>query len=102
MSAKPKIEVVTAKDKPVTEIRVGGVRIPIWKQVSDDGAYHKAGLPELSYRGKDDQWHAAKTYGLRDLVNLTKASMLAHSEILKRNHEGSNNGNLSPEGDIAE
>ena len=101
MSAKPKIEVVATKDKPVAEIRVGGVRIPIWKNISEDGVYHKAGLPELSYR-KDDQWHAAKTYGLRDLVNLVKASMLAHTEILKRNHDESNHGDPSAESDIAE
>jgi hypothetical protein len=66
-------------------IRVGGVSIPIWKNEGEDGPYYKAGEPELRYRDKGGEWHDSKSYGQRDLVNLAKASMLAHSEIVKRN-----------------
>jgi len=82
--------------KPVHHIQVGGVRIPIWRNEGEDSAYHKAGLPELSYF-KDGQWNTAKTYGLRDLLNLVKAACLAHSEILKRNREASQAPDISPE-----
>ena len=36
-------------------------------------------------RGLDgDQWKASTSFGLKDLVNLTKAALLAHSAILKQ------------------
>ncbi len=82
-TAATKRTTAEAKAKPVLNVQVGGVRIPIWKNEGDDGSYFKAGQPELSYKGKDG-WHTAKSYGPRDLVNLIKAAALAHSEILQR------------------
>lgn len=88
MSAKTKRkEVAENSNKPVLHVRVGGVRIPIWRNDGEDGPYFKAGEPELSYRGKDEQYRVSKSYGPRDLVNLIKAAALAHSEILRLNRE---------------
>jgi hypothetical protein len=75
------------KNKPVTNIQVGGVQIPIWENEGKDGLYYKAGAPELRYRDAAGEWHTGKSYGPRDLVNLAKAAMLAHSEIGRLSHQ---------------
>ncbi len=86
MSTTTKRKKPAEKAKPVLHVQVGGIRIPIWKNEGDEGkVFYKAGTPELSYKGTDDQWHTATSYSARDLVNLIKAAALAHSEISKRN-----------------
>ena len=75
------------KSKPVTNIQVGGIQIPIWKNEGADGAFYKAGAPELRYRDAAGEWHTGKSYGSRDLINLAKAAMLAHSEIGRLSHQ---------------
>ncbi len=87
MATKTRPSQAAPKAKPVQHIQVGGVRIPIWENQGEDGAYFKAGNPELSYKGGDGQWRQAKSYGPRDLVNLIKAAALAHSEILQRSRK---------------
>lgn len=71
--------------KPALHVQVGGIRIPIWSNQGEDGTYYKAGQPELSYRSRDGKWHAGKSYGSRDLINLMKAAAIAHSEVSRRN-----------------
>ncbi len=75
------------KHKPVHNIQVGGVQIPIWKNEGADGTFYKAGAPELRYRDAAGEWNTSKSYGGRDLINLAKAAMLAHSEIGRLSHE---------------
>jgi len=87
MSAKTKRKEQAEKIKPELQIRVGGVRIPIWRNEGEDGIYFKAGQPELSYKASNDEWQVAKSYGTRDLINLMKAAALVHSEILRLNRE---------------
>jgi hypothetical protein len=88
MSATNPTPQAEAKARPALRIQVGGVRIPIWKNQSEDGGvYYKAGQPELSYKGADGQWHTAQSYGPRDLINLIKATAMAHSEIQQSNHK---------------
>lgn len=78
-----------SKTKPVTNVQVGGVQIPIWKNDGADRVYYKAGAPELRYRDAAGEWHTGKSYGPRDLVNLAKAALLAHSEIGRLGHSES-------------
>ncbi len=79
-------------NKPVDKIKVGGIQIAIWKNDGEDGAYYKAGSPELRYRDIAGEWHTGKSYGPRDLINLAKAAMLAHSEIGRLNHKDGKDG----------
>jgi hypothetical protein len=72
--------------KPAMNIQVGGVQIPIWKNEGPDGAYYKAGAPELRYRDAAGEWHTGKSYSQRDLLNLAKAVLLAHSELGRLSH----------------
>src|SRR5262245_54627920 len=72
------------KNKPVETIRVGSVKIPVWKNEGDDGIYYTAGQPEVSYRDKGtNKWHTSKSLSGRDLINLAKAALLADSAIGK-------------------
>lgn len=75
------------KSKPVTNIQVGGIQIPIWKNEGTDGAFYKAGTPELRYRDAAGEWHTGRSFGSRDLLNLAKAALLAHSEIGRLSHQ---------------
>ncbi len=75
------------KNKPVKHIQVGGIQIAIWQNDGEDGPYYKAGSPELRYRDVAGEWHTGKSYGHRELINLAKAAMLAHSELGRLNHK---------------
>ncbi len=85
MTTTTKRKKESVKDKPALHVTGGGVRIPIWKNQGEDGAYYRAGQPELRYKGRDGEWHTAKSYGPRDLVNLIKVAALAHTELLRLN-----------------
>jgi hypothetical protein len=72
------------KNRPVTEIREGTVKIAIWKHQGEDGPYYTAGKPQLSWRDKDGKWHNdTASYGGFDLVNLATAALKARAEIAR-------------------
>lgn len=74
----------TEKNRPVTEIRVGSVKIAIWKRPGDDGPLYTAGKPRVSYRDRDGNWHNdTASYGERDLVNLATAALQARAELAR-------------------
>lgn len=74
----------TENNRPVTEIRVGSVKIAVWKTEGEDGPRYTAGKPQLSYRDKSGNWHNdTASYGDRDLVNLATAALRARSEIAR-------------------
>jgi len=102
MPAKNNFQPAAAKDKPVSHVRVGGVRIPIWRNETEGKIYHRAGLPELSYKGPDGEWMDAKSYNARDLVNLMKAAGLAHSEILIKDRDALRGAGAAMDGENAE
>ncbi len=77
------------KQSPEKKIQVGGVQIAIWKNDGETGPYFKAGSPELRYRDADGNWHTGRSYSQRDLINLVKAAMLAHSEIGRLDRQNS-------------
>lgn len=70
-----------SKQTPEKKIQVGGVQIAIWKNEGENGPYFKAGSPELRYRDAEGNWNTGRSYSQRDLINLVKAAMMAHSEI---------------------
>lgn len=71
----------TTSNKPVEKIRVGSVQMSIWQNEGQDGPFYTSSV-ELSYKD-GDQWKPSSSYGPRDLVNLAKAALLAHSAIGK-------------------
>lgn len=75
------------KTKPVETVRVGSVKIAVWKNQGDDGPYYTPDAPEFSYV-KDGKWHSSKRpSGQRDLINLAKAALLADTAIGKLRYE---------------
>lgn len=74
----------TEKNRPVTEIRVGNVKIALWKRSGDDGPLYSAGKPQVSYRDRDGNWHNdTASYGSQDLVNLATAALQARAELAR-------------------
>jgi hypothetical protein len=78
---KEDIMSTTTTNKPVEKIRVGSVQVSIWRNEGQEGPFFTASV-ELSYKD-GDQWRTSTSYGLRDLINLAKAALLAHSAIGK-------------------
>lgn len=72
---------MTSTNRPVEKIRVGSVQISIWQNQGAEGPFYTASV-ELSYN-QDGEWRTSTSYGLRDLINLAKAALLAHSAIGK-------------------
>lgn len=72
-----------AKEQPVAKIKVGSVQMAIWRNQGEHGSFYNASV-QLSYKDRDGKWmNNGSSYGLRDVLNLAKAAMLAHSEIGK-------------------
>ena len=69
---------------PIEKIRVGAVQISLWQNEGAQGPFI-TGRVELSYKD-GEQWRTSNSYGARDLVNLAKAALLAHSAIGKLRH----------------
>lgn len=71
----------TQKNQPVQRIQVGTVKIAIWKNTHEGTNFYK-GTVELSYN-KNGEWKTTSHFGMRDLLNLGKAALMAHSAIGK-------------------
>jgi hypothetical protein len=69
-------------ERPIAEVREGGVKIAIWQRNGSEGPFFVAGQPKLSYN-KDGQWQESNSYSEFDIVDLIVAASKAKSEIRK-------------------
>lgn len=69
-------------ERPIAEVREGGVKIAVWQRNGSDGPFFVAGQPKLSYT-KDGQWQESNSYSEFDLVDLIVAASKAKSEMRK-------------------
>ena len=60
------------KQKPVHEVRVGGVKAAIWENPTDNGVRHNVTFERL-YKS-DDDWKQTQSSGRDDLLVLAKVS----------------------------
>ncbi len=71
-----------AKTRPAAEIRIGNVRASIWKNEGKNGAWFTVSVDRF-YRGEDNRFHSASSFGRDDLLALAKLVDLAHTRILE-------------------
>lgn len=70
-------------ERPIAEVREGGVKIAIWQRQGTEGPFFVAGQPQLSYKDKDGHWQEGGSYTESEVVNLLVAVAKAKSELRK-------------------
>lgn len=68
--------------RPVHEIRIGLVKAVIWANPTTEGVRHNVTFVR-SYREGND-WHTTTSFGLDDLLKLSKVADEAHSWITRQ------------------
>lgn len=64
------------KAPPVERVRIGRVTASIWKRSSQDGNFHTATF-ERRYVNNEGEWLTTHSYGVNDLLALSKVADLA-------------------------
>src|SRR4051812_38188928 len=68
------------KRQPIRTIRLGNIRAAIWENWGEFGAVYNVTLSR-SYRDSQQQWQNSSSFGLNDLLVLSKVADLAHTWI---------------------
>jgi hypothetical protein len=70
------------KNPPALKIRVGLITASIWQNETEKGTFHNVTF-DRRYKDAEGNWHSSSSYNADDLLALSKAADLAHSEIVK-------------------
>ena len=70
-------------NRPAHEVRVGLVRATIWANDTKQGLKYNVTLARLYQSG--DTWKSSGSFGLRDLADVTRVSIIA--EVWVREHQ---------------
>jgi hypothetical protein len=71
-----------AKQKPVHEIRIAGVKAAIWENETQNGTRHNVTVCRLYKDG--EQWKQTESFGRDDLLVLAKVLDQAHTWIFEQ------------------
>ena len=67
---------------PVAQKRLGSLKAAIWMNETKNGLKHNVTLTKL-YKGDDEKWQEATSFGRDDLLPLRKLLDQAHTWILQ-------------------
>lgn len=70
---------MSAKVKPVHQVRLGSIKAAIWKNESEGGTQFNVTFERLFKKG--DEWQSSNSFGKGDLLQLGKVASEAHSWI---------------------
>jgi hypothetical protein len=70
--------------KPAHRIRLGGLKVTIWRNQSDKGNTWYSATPSRSYKD-GEAWKESDSFGFDDLLAMAKLLDLAHSWIIQQN-----------------
>ena len=70
------------KDRPVHEVRFGGVKVAVWKNESDKGVHFNTTVSRVYKEG--EVWKTSESFSRDDLLLLAKAADQAHSWICEQ------------------
>ena len=74
-----------ANPKPVSEVRIGGVKAAIWPNGTDGRTRHNVTFSRLYKDG--DEWKNTQSFSRNDLLLLAKVADQAHSRIFELQQE---------------
>jgi len=67
---------------PIDEVRIGSLKAAIWQnQVGDDGAIRYNVTFGRLYRTDDGEWKTTRSFGLNDLLVLSKLADQVHTRV---------------------
>lgn len=88
---------VSTKNKPVHQIRLGRIKATIWANDTSSGIRHNVNLSRIYKDG--EQWKTSDSFGRDDLLLACKALDLAHTWILETGVAATGrNGHAAPAG----
>lgn len=72
-------------NSPIDEVRIGSVKAAIWRnQVGDEGAIrYNVTFGRLFRSDEDGKWKTTRSFGLNDLLVLSKLADQVHTRILQ-------------------
>ena len=73
-------------DKPVHEIRLGAIKVAIWKNETPNGARYNANFCRIYRDEKLKEWKRTESFGRDDLLVLAKVADEAHTWIHSQTH----------------
>lgn len=76
-------DLMPRRDRPVHEVRLGGVKVAVWKNESERGTHYNATVSRIYREG--EVWKTAESFSRDDLLLLAKAADQAHSWICDQN-----------------
>lgn len=74
---------MSTNNSPIEEVRIGTVKAAIWRNhVGDDGAVRYGVTFGKLYRSAEDgKWQTTRSFGLNDLLVLSKLADQVHTRI---------------------
>ena len=89
------------KDKPIHEVRMGMIKVAIWKNDTQNGVRYNTTFNRLYREG--NEWKTADSFGRDDLLVLAKVADQAHTWIHAQHQEDrDDNGRRPPMRDSRE
>ena len=73
------------KDKPIHEVRMGMIKVAVWKNDTQNGVLYKATFSRIYRDG--NEWKTTESFGRDDLLVLAKVADQAHSWIHTQSQE---------------
>ena len=70
------------KDRPVHEVRFGGVKIAVWRNESEKGTHYNTTVSRVYKEG--EVWKTSESFSRDELLLLAKAADQAHSWICEQ------------------
>ena len=79
---------------PIDEVRIGSVKAAIWQnQVGDDGAIrYNVTFGRLYRSDEDGKWKTTRSFGLNDLLVLSKLPDQVHTRIYELREQFAGDG----------
>lgn len=86
----------TTKEKPIHEIRIGGIKAALWKNEYHRGIVRYNVTFSRIYR-EENEWRTTNSFGRDDLLVVAKVADRAHSWICAQLQPEHNGGSTSPD-----
>ena len=75
--------------RPTHEVRLGSIKAAVWRNQTETGVRHNVTFSRLYKDG--DKWKSSDSFGLQDLLAVSKVADQAHSWIHQQEQEESAN-----------
>jgi hypothetical protein len=82
------------KDKPIHEVRMGMIKVAVWKNDTQNGVRYNATFSRIYRDG--NEWKTTESFGRDDLLVLAKVADQAHSWIHTQSQEDRDDNGRRP------